>query len=841
MRDGDRRTLSRRRLLATTAGLGVSAAGLPGAGMATEPAGGTVRWSLDVGAAVDSSPTVVAGTVFVGGGDTLYALDGATGGLVWSAGVGGPVSAPAVSGDTVFVGTGDNGGVHALSTATGERRWSFEPDAGSFTTPAVSDGTVLVGNSQGDRVDVLLAADGEHLGAVEFGGFESIFSSVTRTGETAVFGTTSFGPGGNGAVYAYGVAADEIDWTASLTSGVQGSSPTVAGGRVFVGTNIGRLYALSADTGEQEWVSGIHNSPESSPTVADDRVFVGGPDGLSALSTATGTVDWSVETDGPVHSSPTVAGDRVFVGGPGGLHALSTAGERIWTVETDARVDSSPTVVDGTVFVGAGEEVHAVDAGLDGSSRGSRVTLGTLGHHDQAGREPTAVIAVDQHDPGSEGRVTLTARASGAIDSYAWDLTGNGETDATGRTVTPELDTGRHEVAVTVTGPAGETTARAPVSVPPAGGWRFDTGAAVETGPTVVDGLVYTATAGGVCAVTTAGDRAWQAELDDPRSPTVVDGRVFVGDDSGLTALSAETGAVVWTADTGPATSPTVAGGRVFAGTPTGLAAFSAAGERVWTVETDGPVEAAPTVARETALVVDRTGTVAALAVESGGELWTATGSSGPGVSPTVAGDRVFVGRADGLSALALDSGTREWHAEVGARTPPTAAGDRVFVGGPDGLSALSIATGERAWLADTDGPHSSPTVAGDRVFVGGVGGLSVLDVETGALLWGFGTDGRAGPPTVADGRVYLGADGLYALPATVDGSSVDSRAQLGTLGHPGDWRRADQQTGDADGGSASDDPGDEFGPGLGVGAAVAALGGLWALARRRSGQSSAK
>jgi len=841
VRDGNQ-GVSRRRVLATTAGLGAAATGLTGVGVATERTGGPVRWSFDAGAAVDSSPTVVAGTVFVGGGNTLYALDGATGRPVWSAGVGGPVSTPAVSGDTVFVGTrGENGGVSALSTATGEQEWAFEPDAGSFTTPAVAGGTVLVGNSQGDRVDVLLAADGEHLGAVEFAGFESIFSSVTRTEGTAFFGTSSFGPGGNGAVYAYGVEAGETDWTAGLPSGVQGSSPTVADGRVFVGTNIGRVYALSAATGEQEWVSGVGGGIESSPTVAGNRVFVGGSDGLSALSTA-GDEDWSFETGGPVRSSPTVAGDRVFVGGPEGLYALSTAGERVWTVETDRRVDSSPTVVDGTVFVGAGDHVYAVDAGLDGSSRGSRVGLGTLGHHDRAGREPTVVVSVDQPDPGSGEPVTLTARTSGTVDSYAWDLTGNGVTDATGRIVTPNLDTGRHEVAVTVAGPAGEATARTPVSVPPAGGWRFDTGAAVETGSTVVDGTVYTATPGGVVAVTAAGDRAWRVELDDPGSPTVVDGRVFVGDDSGLTALDAGTGEVVWTAGTGPATSPTVAGGRVFAGGPDGLSAFSAvAGDREWTAETDGQVVTAPTVARETALAVDRTGTVFALAAASGGVLWTAEGSPGPGVSPTVADGRVFVGRVDGLSALALGSGAREWHAEIGTPTSPTVADGQVFVGGSDGLFALAAESGERVWRADIGGLASSPTVAGGRVFVGGSDGLSVLDAGSGELVWRFETPRAVSPPTVADGTVSFGADGLYALPATVDGSGEGSRAQLGTLGHPGDWRRADQSVdGDVDDESGGGDSGDESGPGLGVGAVVAALGGLGLLARRR-GQSSAK
>jgi len=56
-------------------------------------------------------------------------------------------------------------------------------------------------------------------------------------------------------------------------------------------------------------------------------------------------------------------------------------GDELWNFETGERVGSSPTVSDGTVYVGSSDgNVYALKA-ASGSSDGSRVAHGTLGHH----------------------------------------------------------------------------------------------------------------------------------------------------------------------------------------------------------------------------------------------------------------------------------------------------------------------------------------------------------------------------------------------------------------------------------------------------------------------------
>lgn len=79
--------------------------------------------------------------------------------------------------------------------------------------------------------------------------------------------------------------------------------------------------------------------------------------------------------------------DTVFVGIDNNLCALNAdTGEQQWGFYTDFRhgqtVFSSPTVVDDTAFVGGQNgNVYALDADVSGSSEGSRIRLGTLGHH----------------------------------------------------------------------------------------------------------------------------------------------------------------------------------------------------------------------------------------------------------------------------------------------------------------------------------------------------------------------------------------------------------------------------------------------------------------------------
>ena len=80
-------------------------------------------------------------------GENIYALNASTGAIIWNYPTGGGVwSAPAVSEDTVYVGSGDNI-LYALNVSTGALKWSYETNGAIYSSPAIADGVVYVGSS----------------------------------------------------------------------------------------------------------------------------------------------------------------------------------------------------------------------------------------------------------------------------------------------------------------------------------------------------------------------------------------------------------------------------------------------------------------------------------------------------------------------------------------------------------------------------------------------------------------------------------------------------------------------------------------------------------------------
>ncbi|MFI8930724.1 PQQ-binding-like beta-propeller repeat protein [Streptomyces sp. NPDC053474] len=69
--------------------------------------------------------------------------------------------------------------------------------------------------------------------------------------------------------------ASESCWWATASSG---SSPAVAGGVVYVGSDDDNLYAVDAATGKKRWTFPTGHSVGSSPAVADGVVYFGSND-----------------------------------------------------------------------------------------------------------------------------------------------------------------------------------------------------------------------------------------------------------------------------------------------------------------------------------------------------------------------------------------------------------------------------------------------------------------------------------------------------------------------------------------------------------------------------------
>lgn len=406
------------------------------------------------------------------------------------------------------------------------------------------------------------------------------------------------------------------------------------------------------------------------------------------------------------------------------------------------------------------------------------------------------------------------------------------------------------------------------------------------SGPTVYVGSEGDGTLYAVDAVT--GDQKWAfTEPSDwvGTSPIVVDGTVYIGSfDTTLYAVDAETGRREWRF-TEPSrwlsSPPTIVGGTIYlaAGSdPTMYAVDAKTGEKDWEfTEPTGSVRGAPMVLDQTVYIgadeailgpvdeVEYEGRVYAVDTESEAVDWRFTEpTEGVSTSPLVSNGILYIG-TEGSRLYAVDAGTgeKEWEFSEGSShsiRSPTAVDGTVYFSISNLLNGLLYAkdaeTGDREWESPADlRIYTAPTVAKGRVFVGGANGaLYAFDADTGELLWDFTEPSKvvASTPTVADGLVYVGSqdETLYAVDAEtgekaweftepnhfltsptvvenpVNGSSIDSRVELATHGHHDEIDR--ENPGQANFEYEGDDG---FGPGFGVGGALAALGGagyLW-------------
>jgi hypothetical protein len=103
------------------------------------------------------------------------------------------------------------------------------------------------------------------------------------------------------------------------------SSPVLAEGVIYFGSDDDHLYALDAQTGQEKWRFKTGGDVRSSPAIADGIVYVESYDGnLYALEAQTGQEVRNFKTKRPIYSTPAIANGVVYVGSlDGNLYALN--------------------------------------------------------------------------------------------------------------------------------------------------------------------------------------------------------------------------------------------------------------------------------------------------------------------------------------------------------------------------------------------------------------------------------------------------------------------------------------------------------------------------------------
>lgn len=297
--------------------------------------------------------------------------------------------------------------------------------------------------------------------------------------------------------------------------------------------------------------------------------------------------------------------------------------------------------------------------------------------------------------------------------------------------------------------------------------WKFETGAAVLSPPTVWDGVVYFGSNDGYLYSVDgrSGQERWRFNTAGKvlSSPAVADGVVYVGNAAGrLYAVDGSTGQEEWVFETARVAEKWALHGH--------LSSPAAGDGLIYFHSSDGHLYA-----------IDGT---------TGRESWRfKTGSRGDShafaTSPAVGGGLVYVGTASHVYALDARTGRMVWRSATDYVTSPVVSSGVVY----SGNYGLDAATGERVWMFQPNTfAMSSAAIAGEVVCVREYpwgNDLRALDRVTGEVRWMFGCWARGGrekcqansAPSAGEGVFYAGSnDGrLY----TLDSQSGDVKSSF--------------------------------------------------------------
>jgi len=201
---------------------------------------GEFLWRTEIGWEIWATPLIdpLNHRAYIGATNGNFScVDLEEGKVVWTIDVGEVYSSGCLWNDTIYIGSGKDHEFLAIDPNDGSVIWTFDTGLPVFSTPSYYQ---------------------EHL----------YFTSYER-----VWCIPASDPNGDGVIN-----RTEMIWSTSINDREGGSSPLVAGGLVYVGSDDGNLYCLEAGSGEILWNFTTWGYVYSSPALYNGSIYFGSCD-----------------------------------------------------------------------------------------------------------------------------------------------------------------------------------------------------------------------------------------------------------------------------------------------------------------------------------------------------------------------------------------------------------------------------------------------------------------------------------------------------------------------------------------------------------------------------------
>jgi outer membrane protein assembly factor BamB len=309
-------------------------------------------------------------------GGAVYAVDRATGKLLWAFNDGGKMkdvfSSPCVAGGRLYVGEGFHQNsdckLYCLDAATGKKLWDFQTASHTEASPCVAGGKVYFGAGD-DGLFCLDAATGKERWHLK---------GLHVDANPLVVGGRVYGGSGVGdkfqetALFCLDAETGKEVWRMPTDLPVW-AMPVVDAGRVYAALGngnflesaerpAGAVLCLEAATGQRVWRTDVRDGVLGRVALGAGFVCFGCRDGcVYGADRKGGAVRWKREMGGPVVASPALAeGGRSAVlyaaGSKGQVARLDPAtGQAAWTFDVKADTAQEPVLFSSPAVEGAGK------------------------------------------------------------------------------------------------------------------------------------------------------------------------------------------------------------------------------------------------------------------------------------------------------------------------------------------------------------------------------------------------------------------------------------------------------------------------------------------------------